>query len=196
MAWFNKGPTPEHLMKARGFYERALALDPDNAWALVGMALVDASAAGGHFYDDGAARLTAAEATGIKALSLAPEYFMAHLCLGLVQVLSNRSDRAIAAFRRALALNRNLAMAHAFIGVAKIYVGRAEETEADIHEALRLSPRDTNAYSWFAFVGYAKLCLGDDEEAVQWLRRSIDAKRNLSHRAFPSRRRARASRSA
>jgi tetratricopeptide (TPR) repeat protein len=116
-AWFNKGPTPEHLMKARGFYERALALDPDNAWALVGMALVDASVAGGHFYDDRAARLTAAEAAVTKALSLAPEFAMGHLCLGLVRTLTNRSDQAIAASKRALTLNRNLATAQAFIGI-------------------------------------------------------------------------------
>ena len=28
MAWLNKGLTPEHLTQARGFFERALALDP------------------------------------------------------------------------------------------------------------------------------------------------------------------------
>ena len=28
VAWFNKGPTPEHMAQARGFFERALALDP------------------------------------------------------------------------------------------------------------------------------------------------------------------------
>ena len=41
MAWLNKGLTPEHLTQARGFFERALALDPGNVEALVGMAIVD-----------------------------------------------------------------------------------------------------------------------------------------------------------
>ena len=113
-----------------------------------------------------------------KALSLAPEFSIGHFALGLVRILSNQSDQAIAAFERALTLNRNLASARAYIGVAKIYVGRAEETEADIREALRLGPRDTNAFSWFAFVGFAKLCVGDNEEAIAWLRRSIDANKN------------------
>jgi TolB-like protein len=35
MAWLNKGPTPEHLTQARGFFERALAIDPRNVEALV-----------------------------------------------------------------------------------------------------------------------------------------------------------------
>ena len=39
MAWFNKGLTPEYMAQARGFFERALALDPSNIEALVGMAM-------------------------------------------------------------------------------------------------------------------------------------------------------------
>ena len=30
LAWFNKGPTPDSLAQARGFFDRALAIDPDN----------------------------------------------------------------------------------------------------------------------------------------------------------------------
>ena len=41
MACVNKGSTPEHMAQARGFFERALALDPKNIEALVGMANVD-----------------------------------------------------------------------------------------------------------------------------------------------------------
>jgi len=71
-----------------------------------------------------------------------------------------------------------LADAHAFIGLAKFFLGRSEETEAHIHEALRLSPRDNNAYRWFMFAGLAKLFLGADVQAAAWLRRSIEANRN------------------
>ena len=45
-AWLNKGLTPEHMAQARGFFERALALDPRNIEALVGMARVDVAMAG------------------------------------------------------------------------------------------------------------------------------------------------------
>ena len=37
-AWFNKGLTPEYMAQARGFFETALALDPGNVEAMVGMA--------------------------------------------------------------------------------------------------------------------------------------------------------------
>ena len=38
-AWFNKGLTPSIMAQARGFFERALALDPRNVEAMVGMAM-------------------------------------------------------------------------------------------------------------------------------------------------------------
>ena len=67
----------------------------------------------------------------------------------------------IAECEHALALDRNLANAHAFIGFGKIFVGRAEETEAHIAEALRLSPRDTMAYTLDDLIaGIAKNHLG------------------------------------
>jgi tetratricopeptide (TPR) repeat protein len=77
-----------------------------------------------------------------------------------------------------LALDRNLAQAHASIGFGKVNIGRSEETEAHIGEALRLSPRDTQAYIWINFAGLAKLQLGSYEQAVAWFRRSIEANRN------------------
>jgi len=80
---------------------------------------------------------------------------------------------------RALALDRNLADAHGCIGMAKYFVGRAIETEGHVQEALRLSPRDIFANRWLLFVGIAKGQLGQDEEAVVWLRRSIEVNRNF-----------------
>jgi Flp pilus assembly protein TadD len=57
-------------------------------------------------------------------------------------------------------------------------MGRGEETESHVEEALRLSPRDTDAYVWMIFAGFAKLQLGADEEAVARFRRSIEINRN------------------
>jgi TolB-like protein/class 3 adenylate cyclase len=62
MAWANKGITPYHLAQAGGFFERALALDPDNVEALIGKAGVEIISAGAYTTDDRAARLASAEA--------------------------------------------------------------------------------------------------------------------------------------
>jgi TolB-like protein len=177
-AWFNIGRTPENMAQARGFYERALALEPGNVEALVGTALVDFGIGTNLLPDDRIERLTAAEAAVTKALSLAPNHPMAHCVLGLVKIFTNRAAQGIAECERALTLDRNLAVAHGSIGIAKFYLGRGGETEAHIEHALRLSPRDTLVYIWTMFVGLAKLWQGADAEAIVWLRRSLEANRN------------------
>ena len=171
------------MTQARSFFERALALDPENVEALVGIASVDVASAGFFLVDDPAVRFAAAEAALIKALSLAPQHALAHMFLGGVQLCTNRAAQGIAECEQALALNRNLAEAHAFIGIGKVFVGRAAETEAHVHEAMRLSPRDEGAYRWMSWVGVAKLQLGADAEAVVWLRRGLRANPNypISH---------------
>jgi TolB-like protein/class 3 adenylate cyclase len=183
-ASFNKGQTLEKLTQARSFFERALALDPGNVQALVDTAMVDLSIGNGFLTDDRTARLAAAESALIKALSLAPQHAAAHALLGVAQIITNRAAQGIAECEQALALDRNLAYAHACIGLAKNYIGRAAETDAHIHEALRLSPRDIGAYWWMMFLGNAKSFLGADAEAIVWLRRSIDAHRNLPFTHF------------
>jgi TolB-like protein/tetratricopeptide (TPR) repeat protein len=183
-AWFNKGPTPDYMVQARGFFEQAMALDPGNVEVMVGLARVDAVLGGALMTDDYSARFTSAEATLTKALSLAPNHAFAHVYLGLVQMFTKRVAQGIAQCERALALDRNLAGAHALIGFAKFLLGRGAETESHINEAFRLSPRDTLAARWMAWVGLAKAQLGADAEAVVWLRRGLDANRNYSAAHF------------
>ncbi|MET4484351.1 TolB-like protein/class 3 adenylate cyclase [Bradyrhizobium sp. F1.13.3] len=183
-ASFNKGQTPENLTEARGFFERALALEPSHVRALLGIALVDMAIGNGLVPEDRTARFGMAEATLIKALSLAPESAAAHAYLGIAKISTNRGAEGIAECKHALALDRNLAYAHACIGLAKLYTGRAAETEAHVQEALRLSPRDANAYYWIMFLGTAKILIRADAEAVVWLRRSIDGNRNLPFAHF------------
>ena len=123
-AWWNKGLTPECLIKARGFYEQAIALDPGNTEAMLGLALVDVNAGAALMTDDWAARFAAAEATSNKVLSLAPNHAVAHLVLGLTQMYTKRVTQGIAECEHALALDRNSTNAHALIGYAKYLLGR------------------------------------------------------------------------
>jgi TolB-like protein len=178
-----RGPTPEHLSQARGFFERALAIEPRSVGALVGMASVDATMGAYMLTDDRSERLSTAEANANRALSLAPDRALAHRVLGTVYNMTKRSAQGITECEQALALDRNLADAHAVIGMAKYYLGRAAETEGHIIEAFRLSPRDIYSHRWMHFGGVAKVQLSADAEAVGWFRRSIEANRNspLTH---------------
>jgi TolB-like protein/Flp pilus assembly protein TadD len=179
-ACFNKGLTPDYMTQARRFFEKAMALDPENIEAMVGSAMVDVALGTALMTDDLAGRFVAAETTSAKVLSLAPNHAWAHLVLGIIRIYTRRVAEGIAECEHALALDRNLANAHALIGFAQYLLGRGAETEAHINEALRLSPRDTNAHRWFVWVGLAKAQLNADGEAVVWLRRAIDVNRNYS----------------
>jgi TolB-like protein/class 3 adenylate cyclase len=174
----NRGITPDHMMRARGFFERALALDPGNIEALVGTGLVDTTRGSASMTDDRAAQLAAAEVTLTKALSMAPLHARAHMFLGVIQMFTYRGAQGIAECERALALDRNLADAQGWIGLGKYFIGRPMETEAHIQEALRLSPRDAFVFRWMLVIGLAKFQLNADAEAAAWMRRSVEANRN------------------
>jgi TolB-like protein len=179
-AWFNKGGTPDHMAKARGFFQQAISLDPANIEALVMLAFVDTCVGTLMMTDDVAGRLAAAEATLTKVFSLEqsqPNHALAHVVQGLIQNFTKRADQAIAECEHALALDRNLAHAHAVIGFAKYALGRGEETEAHIKEAFRLSPRDPYAATWCMMVAASK---ADDGEAIAWYRRGLEANRTIA----------------
>jgi len=180
--WFNKGGL-QNIERARGYFERAVALDPANIDALVGAARADVLVGAIYNNEEREKRLADAEALLIKGISAAPRNYWAHLWLGFVMILTNRAARGIGELERTLALNRNLGAAHAWIGLAKITMGRPEETEPHIKEAFRLSPADAITFMWIHTLGLAKLHLGQDEDAVALFRRSIDANRNypLNH---------------
>jgi TolB-like protein/Flp pilus assembly protein TadD len=180
MALINRGSTAEYLKPAEALLERALALDPNNVDALAAKGWVDMDLGAGFMTDDHAARLASAEATAIKALSLAPNHAWAHLVLGSFYNSVNRGADAIAEFEHALMLDRNLVYAHSLIGMGKTALGRAGEAENHYLEALRLSPRDVAAHHWMSSAGTSKLHLGKDEEAVAWFRRAIEANRNFA----------------
>ena len=188
VARLNKGFNPEDLAQARGFFERALALDPDNLDALLQEVNVDTNLAfwQANSKDETAAIYATAEATVTHVLSLAPNNAYAHFRMALILVDTNRRAECIAELERALALDANFAWAHGLIGYAKMLDGRAEETEAQEKEALRLSPHDPTAYWWLMFIANSKVYLGAYEEAVPWYRRSLEINRTwwMSHLYF------------
>ena len=159
-ATLNRGLSPEMLAKARGLFERALELDPDNVEALVGLGTVDGLVAIGYFADDPAPIAAAAEANLGKALALAPNHAFAHFLMGSLLCRTNRPLRGMEELDRALAIDPNLASAHGAKGFAQIFLGKPEETEAHVLEALRLSPRDALVSMWSLHVGGATPCNG------------------------------------
>jgi tetratricopeptide (TPR) repeat protein len=129
-------------------------------------------------------RFAAVEATLTKVLSQSPNNAWAHLLMCRVEIQTNRGAQGIAECERALALNPNLASAHALIGLAKVFNGHPEQTESHVLEALRVSPHDTEAGFWVAYIAVAKLHLGAYEEALDLYRRSNELNPNYATGRF------------
>jgi TolB-like protein/class 3 adenylate cyclase/Tfp pilus assembly protein PilF len=184
MAWFNKGRNPADTARSRDFFEHALALDPNNLDAAIGIANADVRAATSYFVDDKAERLATVEASLNRVLSQSPNSALVHYLMGRVYGQTNRLSQAIAESERALALDPNFAAAHAQIGVVRVFGGHPEETERHELEALRVSPRDTDANVWVMYIALAKLHLGAYEEALDVLSRSIELNPNYPTARF------------
>jgi TolB-like protein len=184
MSWLNKGRSPECLGNARSFFARALAIEPDNIFALTGRAAADV----GELIDfEASERLTilaAAETSLSRVLSVAPDSAPAHMFLSFVRSLSNRPEQGVAEAERALALDRNMPKALVAKGAAKLFLGFAEEAIECELQARRLSPRDPLAHSWMYGIGAAKMHLGDFEDATKWLSQSVVANPNFSMAHF------------
>jgi TolB-like protein/class 3 adenylate cyclase len=178
MAWVNKGRGLDDLARARDFFERALAVDPNNLDASLGTVAVDVLTAQGYRTDDRIERFGAVEATLNKVLTQWPNNAWAHYWMGRVKVQTNRGAEGIAECEQALVLNPNLASAHSLIGLAKLLNGHPEQTEGREIEALRISPHDTDANVWVAYIALSKLYLGAREDAVAKYHQAFEINRN------------------
>ena len=83
VAWLNKGATPDNVAQARGFFDRALTVDPDNVDALILSAVADVTEGVLLVVKDPVEALPAAEAKLTRAVSLVPDHARAHMSLGL-----------------------------------------------------------------------------------------------------------------
>ncbi|MGH6798136.1 MAG: adenylate/guanylate cyclase domain-containing protein, partial [Roseiarcus sp.] len=84
LAWLNTGQTPDHLARVRGFFERALAADPDNLDALIESARADAIGGVFFYVTNPTVAFAAAEAKLTKALSSVPDHPRGQMLLGFV----------------------------------------------------------------------------------------------------------------
>jgi TolB-like protein/class 3 adenylate cyclase len=122
-AALNRGLIADAQHEALQHFDRAIAIDPNNAEALAGLATAHANIVGNFMTDDRSSHLAAGEAAAMKALKLAPNNARAHLALGNIYRSSNRPMQAISELEQAMIIDRNLVFASPLIGIAKIGVG-------------------------------------------------------------------------
>jgi TolB-like protein len=158
--------------QAESYFNQALARDPQNLSAQIGLGAYHARI-GVHALDDQpiAHREKAREILD-DVIRRSPRSATAYEYLGLALDRRSTLPQSLEAYEHAIEIDPSNASAHAHIGHNLVNLGRPVEGLAHIRYAMRLSPRDPIMPIWFEFVGNAELELNRIDQAVENFRRS------------------------
>ena len=170
--------TKEDNSAARGYFQRALAIDPDYPQAMAAAAIAVLNAANFGWAEDTEKKHVHSYELAQRAVALDGRYPNARYALGCVYMWTSRSDRALVEFKEAIKLNPSFAAAHVALGQMYLYGGRPEEAIVQIERGLRLSPSDPRLFLWLTGLAGAYYQLRDYDRAIDAGRRSWTLNRN------------------
>lgn len=161
------------LRRARARFEKALAIEPDSASALTGLAQTHLSEVDYRWSVQREYDISVAEQAIARVLAAQPDDLLAQRLSA--DVLRERRDleAALKAYQKLVAANPSDAWGHARIGFVKLMLARPEEVAVHIDAALRLSPFEA-ALIGYANVwgGIAEFYLGRDDAAYERMKRA------------------------
>jgi adenylate cyclase len=154
----------EGVGKAREFWEKALALDPNSAALHAMLGFVHSTDARFGWWGDHETALAKAREHLDRALELDHTNADAHLFSGMMLNLDRRFDESVAAARRALALAPGSADVAAFSASMLVSADIYEEAILQIEKAIRLSPKFPANY--LGIQGLVYRLAGRTEDAI------------------------------
>ena len=172
-AVLNRPRSVANLIEARGYFERALAIDPAAPRAMVGLARTLAHQINTRTSQDRAADTQRADQLARAALTHLPGDAMVHYTLGEILRAQKRFDEALSESKIAIEYNPNLPIAYAAAGQTNLYSGRARDLFPYVEKAIRLSPLDPVISVWEYNIGHAHTHLGQWDESIAWLTRAV-----------------------
>jgi|SRR5271165_1872526 len=168
-------PTRDNNGAARGFFEEALQIDPDDADAMAGKAMTYL-ADNAYGWTDLATNYDA-QIFGLadRAIALAPDNILAYLAKAAYLEITRRWNEALGVVDAGLAINPNFAPLYSIRGVAENILGRPEAAKPDLQIAMQLSPRDPLIGFWHMQLGDVELNSSHLDAAIAEYHRAIDA---------------------
>ncbi|MDH3557579.1 MAG: tetratricopeptide repeat protein [Deltaproteobacteria bacterium] len=162
--------TPEDYVKAVGYYEKAVELDPDFSPAHAGLASVYTTILSRNLtkelgWPDARSRVQ-------KHLQMAMKNPTpnAHYAVGKTRLYQRRYDEAIAEAERVIALDPNFPDGYYLMGLIFTFAGRSAEAIDYFKRAMRLDPQYPGGCLYY--LGLAQYCLEQYEEAATSVERS------------------------
>ncbi len=165
LAFYRSGVvTKDGVGKAREFWERALALDPDSPSLHAMIGFIHSSDARFGWWDDRATAIAKSKMHLERALEINPDNADAHLFSGMIHNIECRFDDSVVAARRALILAPGSADIAAFAAAILANAGVHDEAIGQIEKAIRLSPKFPPNY--LGIQGLAYRLAGRAEDAI------------------------------
>ena len=165
--------TKQDNINARGFFEKAIALDPKYSDAYAQLGLTYRIAVLFQWSENPAADIERASELAQKALALDDSNPLALSLVSQVDQLQGRLDQGIAHAQRAVELNPNYAIGYWHLGAAQLGDGKPEEAISSFQRAIRLDPESESLYA--GALGMANLFVERYQEAVQLLEQHVTA---------------------
>jgi len=151
---------------AKGFFRRAIELDPSFASAHAQLAL--AICYGGSTYQVMSLARALDEALPVahRAIALDPLCAAGYISMSSARFFQGDHEGALAAARQALAISPNYATAHHYLGTRLLFGGRPRDALDPIRKAMRLDPHDPLQINRLSQIGIAYYFLREYEAAV------------------------------
>jgi adenylate cyclase len=159
--------------EAADLFKAALALDPGNPRALIGLARTYIIRLGMSWSTDKAQDIREADTLVTRYQAAYPDDALGFVTKGDVQRASRQFEAALSMYEAAIAKDRNYAMAYALRGHISTLTGHAPAAIDSELEAIRLSPKDPLLNVWYYFVCHAYTHQRRWEEAIPWCKKSV-----------------------
>ena len=167
--------TREHNDAARALFERALAIDPNDAAALAANArtyTLDFVYGWTDPKTDYDAKIIG---QADRALALAHDTMEAYIAKATYLFVSHRENEALEVADAGLAVDPNYARLYASRAVAETGLGQFEQAKSDLRQAMRLSPRDPEMGFWIFAIGDVELGQGHYGVGIDGIHKGIEA---------------------
>lgn len=154
------------------FYQKAIAINPDNEWtAIVCQAL-------GAIYGEIKGNIEAAVATYQAGIILDPNNYDLHIALGDIHMAEYDLDKAIRAYCDAILLNPDDYRGYSKAGTALWEKDYLEEALVAYHKSIELNPENSFAQNNLGILYLDGL--GDAEEALEYFEEAIALNANYT----------------
>jgi adenylate cyclase len=185
-AVLNRPSSPATMIEARGLFEQALKVQPQEVDGLAGVATTLVFEFLNDYYrTDNDERLARAERLLDQAGGIDPRNLMVLKARAALRRAQGKFEDAIAAAQAIIAENPGEPWAYKEIGLSTMYLGRPADALEWFAKADQIGPRDPGRWTWLDARGHALILLGRDEEAVRALISALDANPGaVSPRAF------------